>query len=46
LVTKDTYDERVNEILLDKKAVGDYLIDGEIPPQAIDSLRKYILEMK
>jgi SNF2 family DNA or RNA helicase len=45
-VTKDTYDERVIELLTDKQIMGDYLIDGEIPPQAIDSLRKYILEMK
>ena len=46
LVTKDTFDERVIELLEDKKAIGDYIVDNEIPTAALDSLRKYILELR
>jgi SNF2 family DNA or RNA helicase len=46
LITKDTIDERVLEIINDKKAIADYIIDNEISKSTIDNLRKYILELK
>lgn len=46
LVTKNTIDERVLELIQDKAAISDYVIDEKISPQAIDSLRKYIEELK
>lgn len=45
LITKDTIDERVRDILIDKRALSSYLIDDEIPKDALDSLKKYILEL-
>lgn len=46
LITKDTIDERVLEIINDKKAISDYIIDNEISKSTVDNLRKYILELK
>ena len=46
LITKDTIDERVNEIVNDKGAISDYIIDDEIINEAaLNSLRKYITEL-
>ena len=46
LITKDTIDERVNEIVNDKGAIADYIIDDEtINEDALNSLRKYISEL-
>lgn len=46
LITKDTIDERVNEIVSDKGAIADYVIDDEIMNEAaLNSLRKYIEEL-
>ena len=46
LITKDTIDERVNEIVNDKGAMADYVIDDEIINEAaLNSLRKYITEL-
>ena len=45
LITKDTIDERVNEIVTDKGAIADYIIDDEISESGINSLRKYIEEL-
>ena len=46
LITKDTIDERVNEIVNDKGAISDYVIDDEIINEAaLNSLRKYISEL-
>ena len=42
LITKDTIDERVLEIITDKRAISSYIIDNEVPLDAIESLRKYI----
>lgn len=44
LITSDTIDERVLEIIEDKEAISDYLIDGEITEQSLNRLRKYITE--
>ena len=46
LITKDTIDERVLEILHDKEALSDYVVDDEISERSIDSLKKYIEELK
>lgn len=46
LITKDTIDERVLEILNDKKALSEYIIDDTISPTAIQNLKKYIEELK
>lgn len=45
LITKDTIDERVLEIVSDKGAIADYIIDDEITEAGLNSLRKYILEL-
>ena len=45
LIAKDTIDERVLELVNDKKALSSYVIDDEVPPECIDSLRKYISEL-
>ncbi len=46
LITKDTIDERVNEIVNDKGAMADYIIDDEIINEAaLNSLKKYISEL-
>ena len=45
LIAKDTIDERVLELVNDKKALSSYVIDDEVPPEYVDSLRKYIAEL-
>lgn len=45
LVTKDTIDERVLEIVGDKRAISNYVVDDEITQDGIDSLRKYIEDL-
>ena len=46
LITKDTIDERVLEILNTKSALSDFIIDDQIISQtALDSLRKYIQDL-
>lgn len=45
LITKNTIDERVLEIVEDKKAISDYIIDNEITQSGLNSLRKYITEL-
>lgn len=45
LIARDTIDERVLELVNDKRALSSYIIDDEIPPEYVDSLRKYISEL-
>lgn len=45
LIAKETIDERVLEIVNDKKALSNYIIDDEITQSGLDSLRKYIEDM-
>lgn len=45
LITKNTVDERILEIVEDKKAISDYIIDNEITQSGLNSLRKYITEL-
>lgn len=40
LITSDTIDEHVHDIVLDKEAISTYLQDSEIPTHIIDRLRK------
>lgn len=46
LITKDTIDERVNEIVHDKGAIADYVIDDKITQSGLMSLKKYIEELR
>ena len=46
LIIRDTIDERVLELVNDKKALADYIIDDVISPDALNSLKKYISELK
>lgn len=45
LVTTNTVDEKVLEIVQDKAAISGYIVDDEITQKSIDSLRKYIKEL-
>lgn len=45
LIAKNTIDERVLELVNDKRALSSYVIDDEVPPEYVDSLRKYIAEL-
>lgn len=45
LWAKDTIDERVQQIVQDKEAISDFIIDNKVSAKAIDSLRKYILDL-
>lgn len=45
LVTRYTVDERVLELVTDKGAIADYVVDEKITPQGLASLRKYIEEI-
>ena len=44
LITENTVDERVLEIVEDKSAISDFLIDGSITNQSMERLKKYIVE--
>lgn len=45
LITTNTVDEQVLEIVQDKAAIADYVVDDEITTKSLDSLRKYIKEL-
>lgn len=45
LITKDTFDERVDELINDKEAIADYIVDERITEKGLNSLRKYIEEL-
>ena len=46
LITSDTVDEQVLEIINDKAAISDYVLDGTITQKGLSSLQKYIEELK
>ena len=46
LVCTDTVDERVLEIVNDKQALSDYVIDDKVSPKHIEALTKYIMELR
>lgn len=45
LICNGTIDQRVDELVHDKGAISDYVIDDKIEERSIDSLRKYICEL-
>ena len=45
LICSGTIDQRVDELVHDKGAISDYVIDDKISERSIDSLRKYISEL-
>ena len=45
LITSNTIDEHVHDIVLDKEAISTYLQDGEIPSHVIDRLRKIFQDL-
>ena len=45
LITEGTVDERVKEIVEDKEAISNYILDGEITEKSLSSLQKYIQEL-
>ena len=45
LICKNTIDERVLEIVDDKAAISDYIIDNQISKEHINNLKKYIQEL-
>lgn len=45
LITKDTIDERVHEIVETKEAISDFIIDNKISQKSLDNLKKYILDL-
>lgn len=42
LICNNTIDERVSQLLEDKEALSDYIIDDKLTNKNIDILRKYI----
>ena len=45
LITKDTIDERVHDIVKTKEAISDFIIDDKISKGSIESLKKFILDL-
>ena len=45
LIAKDTIDERVLEIVSDKEAISDYIVDDRVTEKSVNSLKKYIQEL-
>ena len=45
LITKNTIDERVLEIVQTKGILADYIIDDKITKEGLESLRKYLEEI-
>lgn len=45
LITCNTIDERVQEIVNTKEALGNYLVDGDMSEKTLNSLRNYLEEM-
>lgn len=46
IITKDTIDEQVDEIVQRKSAISDYIVDDKITEDGLKSLRKYIEELR
>lgn len=45
LITKDTIDEHVDEVVNDKSLVVDYLVDGQVPKNAVEKLKQLIADL-
>ena len=46
LICKNTFDERVAEIVDDKQMISDYIIDDKVSPQLIDRLKDIIQDLE
>ena len=46
LVTNNTIDEKVLQLVNAKEAISDYIIDGKITNKSMEILRKYLTELK
>lgn len=46
LITKDTIDERVHDIVKTKEAISDFIIDDKITKNSLESLKKFILDLQ
>ena len=46
LTCKNTIDERVEEIVQDKGAISDYVVDDNVSLNQMESLKKYLLELQ
>ena len=45
LISKNTIDERVQEVVNDKSLIADYIVDDQVPPQLVDRLRQMIMDL-
>ena len=45
LLCENTIDERVQQLLAKKKAMSDYLIDGEVSDKDLELLRDYVMDL-
>lgn len=46
LISKDTFDEDVHNILYDKQALSEYIIDQNESPQIVERLKKHLIDLK
>lgn len=46
LISKDTFDEDVHDILYDKQALSDYIIDQDMSPTVLDRIKKHLVDIK
>ena len=46
LWTEDTVDERVREIVEDKEAISNFIVDDKMDNKTLESLKKYIMDLK
>lgn len=46
LIAKDTFDERVLEIVQDKAMLGEYIVDNKISPKLLNRLKRFIEELQ
>lgn len=45
LISKNTIDERVQEVVNDKSLIADYIVDDQVPPQLVDRLRQMLTDL-
>ena len=46
LICKDTVDERVKQIVDNKSALGDYIVDNTITKSGLELLKQFIEELR
>lgn len=45
LITKDTFDENVHEILYDKQALSDYVVDQDMSEDVMNRIKKHLVSI-